>query len=69
MSETDPYNEAIWQAWRRGKNPDAVDRDRISQDQAMGYENEEIVERELERINRNDQKERTNRHTQTQGNL
>lgn len=66
----DPYDEAIWRAWRRGKNPDNVSRDRISQDRAMGYEDEETIERELERIGRNGQKEeRTNRYPQAQRNV
>ena len=44
------FSDAVYEAWRRGRNPGLVDRDRIRYDEAHGYEPEECVEREITRI-------------------
>ncbi|MCR4300658.1 MAG: hypothetical protein NUV51_03535 [Sulfuricaulis sp.] len=46
----DTFGDAVWEAWRSGRNPDLVDRDRLWYDEAQGYEPEECVARELRRI-------------------
>ena len=47
---TDTYGDAVWEAWRSGRNPDLVDADRLWYDEAQGYEPEECITRELRRI-------------------
>jgi hypothetical protein len=42
--------DACWEAWRSGRNPDAVDADRMDDDRARGYEPDECVSREVHRI-------------------
>lgn len=50
MRDPDPFGDAVYETWRRGGNPDHVDRDRIEDDRAAGYyEHEELVEREVRR--------------------
>ena len=47
---SDTFGDAVYEAWRRGRNPDRVDPDRIWYDEAQGYEPEECVELEITRI-------------------
>ena len=44
---SDTFGDAVYEAWRRGLNPDAVDADRIWYDEAQCYEPEEAISREL----------------------
>ncbi len=55
MSNT--FYDAVYEAWRRGKNPDAVDPDRIWYDEVMGYEPDACIARELRRITPEPQEE------------
>jgi len=44
------FGDAVYEAWRSGLNPDAVSRDELAYSEALGYEPEEAIERELRRI-------------------
>lgn len=46
----DAYGDAVYDAWRRGLNPDHVDRERIDDDWYAGYSREDCAEREVKRI-------------------
>ena len=44
------YYDAVYEAWRSGRNPDRVDADRMDYDRALGYDADERISRELKRI-------------------
>lgn len=51
MSDRDKmYGDAVYEAWRSGRNPDAVDYDRMDDDYYRGYEPEQCIEHEIRRI-------------------
>lgn len=46
----DAYGDAVYDAWRRGLNPDRVDPERIDDDWYAGHSREDCAEREVDRI-------------------
>lgn len=53
MSDRDrSFGDAVYETWRRGGNPDEVDRDSLAGYEADGYTPYEAVEMEVERVTR-----------------
>lgn len=48
----DAFGDAVYDAWRSGRNPDLVDYERIRDDVYDGYDRFEASEREVSRIGR-----------------
>jgi hypothetical protein len=46
----DLFGDAIWEAWRSGRNSDLVDADYLYSSRAEGLEPEECIAREMRRI-------------------
>ena len=46
------FGDAVYEAWRRGYNPDQVERERIEDDWYAGYPAEDCASREVNRIAR-----------------
>lgn len=56
MSERDRFKDAegdaVYEAWRRGLNPDRVDFDRVDDDVRDGFDRFEAADREADRLER-----------------
>ncbi len=50
----DAYGDAVYDAWRRGLNPDRVDPERIDDDWYAGHSREDCAAREVARIENRD---------------
>lgn len=59
MEDDDAYGDVLYWVWKRGGNPDLVDRDRVDQAQDDGATVDEIASREYRRQQPRHEDERT----------
>ena len=57
-TQNDAYGDAVYEAWRRGMNPDRVDRDRVDYREAMGMDAHAAAAAEVRYLQRQDEARR-----------